>query len=86
MSVLFLAHHRKAVTHYDLLGVKSDASLEEIKNAFFNKSKTVGSLFVLHLKKMSGHRRAAFHSIVSTFKLFPQWASVCFKCCGSLRK
>ncbi|XP_030251775.1 dnaJ homolog subfamily C member 4 [Sparus aurata] len=33
--------HRKAVTHYDLLGVKSDASLEEIKNAFFNKSKTL---------------------------------------------
>ncbi|XP_042349119.1 dnaJ homolog subfamily C member 4 [Plectropomus leopardus] len=31
--------HRKAVNYYDLLGVKSDASLEEIKNAFFNKSK-----------------------------------------------
>ncbi|XP_070692889.1 dnaJ homolog subfamily C member 4 [Pempheris klunzingeri] len=30
---------RKAATHYDLLGVKSDASLEEIKNAFFDKSK-----------------------------------------------
>ncbi|XP_070769457.1 dnaJ homolog subfamily C member 4 [Enoplosus armatus] len=31
--------HRKAVNYYDLLGVKSDASLEEIKNAFFDKSK-----------------------------------------------
>ncbi|XP_068571070.1 dnaJ homolog subfamily C member 4 [Cebidichthys violaceus] len=31
--------HRKAVSYYDLLGVKSDASLEEIKNAFFDKSK-----------------------------------------------
>ncbi|KAL3044719.1 hypothetical protein OYC64_013074 [Pagothenia borchgrevinki] len=30
---------RKAVNYYDLLDVKSDASLEEIKNAFFNKSK-----------------------------------------------
>ncbi|XP_073343637.1 dnaJ homolog subfamily C member 4 [Pagrus major] len=31
--------HRKAVNYYDLLGVRSDANLEEIKNAFFNKSK-----------------------------------------------
>ncbi|KAF3693999.1 DnaJ -like protein subfamily C member 4 [Channa argus] len=31
--------HRKAVNYYDLLGVKTDASLEEIKNAFFDKSK-----------------------------------------------
>ncbi|XP_029972690.1 dnaJ homolog subfamily C member 4 [Salarias fasciatus] len=31
--------HKKAVNYYDLLGVKSDASLEEIKNAFFDKSK-----------------------------------------------
>ncbi|XP_037635991.1 dnaJ homolog subfamily C member 4 [Sebastes umbrosus] len=31
--------HRKAVNHYELLGVKSDASLEEIKNAFFDRSK-----------------------------------------------
>ncbi|XP_026213520.1 dnaJ homolog subfamily C member 4 [Anabas testudineus] len=31
--------HRKAVNYYDLLGVKSDATLEEIKNAFFDKSK-----------------------------------------------
>lgn len=31
--------HRKAVNYYNLLGVKSDASLEEIKNAFFDKSK-----------------------------------------------
>lgn len=31
--------HRKAVNYYELLGVKSDASLEEIKNAFFDKSK-----------------------------------------------
>ena len=67
MSLLFLAHHRKAVTHYDLLGVKSDASLEEIKNAFFNKSKKVGSSLVVPLENMSSHKRAAFHSIVSTF-------------------
>lgn len=31
--------HRKAVNHYELLGVKSDATLDEIKNAFFDKSK-----------------------------------------------
>ncbi|XP_061582318.1 dnaJ homolog subfamily C member 4 isoform X1 [Cololabis saira] len=31
--------HRKAVNHYDLLGVKTDATLDEIKNAFFDKSK-----------------------------------------------
>ncbi|XP_063733209.1 dnaJ homolog subfamily C member 4 [Eleginops maclovinus] len=31
--------HRKAVNYYDILEVKSDASLEEIKNAFFDKSK-----------------------------------------------
>uniref|UniRef100_A0A3P9I729 DnaJ (Hsp40) homolog, subfamily C, member 4 n=1 Tax=Oryzias latipes TaxID=8090 RepID=A0A3P9I729_ORYLA len=31
--------HRKPVNYYDLLGVKSDATLEEIKNAFFHKSK-----------------------------------------------
>ncbi|XP_023263072.1 dnaJ homolog subfamily C member 4 [Seriola lalandi dorsalis] len=31
--------HRKAVNYYDLLGVKSDATLEEIKKAFFDKSR-----------------------------------------------
>ncbi|XP_068182372.1 dnaJ homolog subfamily C member 4 [Antennarius striatus] len=31
--------HRKPVNYYELLGVKSDASLEEIKKAFFRKSK-----------------------------------------------
>ncbi|XP_030001831.1 dnaJ homolog subfamily C member 4 isoform X1 [Sphaeramia orbicularis] len=31
--------HRKPANYYQLLGVKSDASLEEIKNAFFDKSK-----------------------------------------------
>ncbi|XP_075902501.1 dnaJ homolog subfamily C member 4 isoform X2 [Nelusetta ayraudi] len=31
--------HRKAVNYYDVLGVKTDASVEEIKNAFFEKSK-----------------------------------------------
>ncbi|XP_034453921.1 dnaJ homolog subfamily C member 4 [Hippoglossus hippoglossus] len=31
--------HRKSLDHYDLLGIKSDASLEEIKHAFFDKSK-----------------------------------------------
>lgn len=33
------AAYRKPVNYYDLLGVKSDATLEEIKNAFFDKSK-----------------------------------------------
>lgn len=42
-----LSFHRKAVSYYDLLGVKPNASLEEIKNAFFEKSKKVGFLFVL---------------------------------------
>ncbi|XP_038849507.1 dnaJ homolog subfamily C member 4 [Salvelinus namaycush] len=31
--------HRAAFNHYDLLGVKPDATLEQIKNAFFDKSK-----------------------------------------------
>lgn len=31
--------YRKSVNYYELLGVKSDATLEEIKNAFFDKSK-----------------------------------------------
>ncbi|XP_037531713.1 dnaJ homolog subfamily C member 4 [Nematolebias whitei] len=30
---------RKAVNYYDMLGVKTDATSDEIKNAFFNKSK-----------------------------------------------
>ncbi|KAG5853087.1 hypothetical protein ANANG_G00069390 [Anguilla anguilla] len=33
------AVYRSGENHYELLGVKPDASLEEIKNAFFNKSK-----------------------------------------------
>ncbi|XP_037117024.1 dnaJ homolog subfamily C member 4 isoform X1 [Syngnathus acus] len=33
------AAQRKSANYYDLLGVKSDATLEEIKNAFFDKSK-----------------------------------------------
>ncbi|CDQ91043.1 unnamed protein product [Oncorhynchus mykiss] len=33
--------HRAAFNHYDLLGVKPDATLEQIKNAFFDKSKKV---------------------------------------------
>ncbi|XP_019718933.1 dnaJ homolog subfamily C member 4 [Hippocampus comes] len=33
------AAQRKGANYYDLLGVKSDATLEEIKNAFFDKSK-----------------------------------------------
>lgn len=37
----FLSFHRKAVNYYDVLGVKTDASVEEIKNAFFEKSKKV---------------------------------------------
>ncbi|KAG9272549.1 hypothetical protein AMEX_G13560 [Astyanax mexicanus] len=35
------AAHRSSTSYYDLLGVKPDASLEEIKNAFFEKSKKV---------------------------------------------
>lgn len=37
--------YRKAVNYYELLGVKSNANLDEIKNAFFEKSKKVRSLF-----------------------------------------
>ncbi|XP_070994323.1 dnaJ homolog subfamily C member 4-like [Oncorhynchus clarkii lewisi] len=32
-------NHDVAVNYYNLLGVKPDASLEQIKNAFFDKSK-----------------------------------------------
>lgn len=35
------AAHRSSTSYYDLLGVKTDASLEEIKTAFFEKSKKV---------------------------------------------
>lgn len=33
------------MNYYELLGVKSNASLDEIKNAFFEKSKKVRSWF-----------------------------------------
>lgn len=33
------ATHRSSASYYEVLGVKPDASLEEIKNAFFDKSK-----------------------------------------------
>ncbi|XP_056626312.1 dnaJ homolog subfamily C member 4 [Triplophysa dalaica] len=33
------AVHRSSANYYDLLGVKPDASLDQIKNAFFDKSK-----------------------------------------------
>ncbi|KAM9470422.1 dnaJ homolog subfamily C member 4 isoform 1-T2 [Clarias gariepinus] len=33
------APHRSFASYYDILGVKPDASLEQIKNAFFDKSK-----------------------------------------------
>lgn len=58
-----LSPHRKAVNYYELLGVKSDASLEEIKNAFFDKSRKVGNVLPDE------------GSIVCSFQLFPQWAS-----------
>ncbi|XP_071268209.1 dnaJ homolog subfamily C member 4-like, partial [Salvelinus alpinus] len=38
--LLFIVSYcRVAVNYYNLLGVKPDASLEQIKNAFFDKSK-----------------------------------------------
>lgn len=50
----------KAVNYYELLGVNSNATSNEIKNAFFEKSKKVGSLFPNnHPKKMCRQRRAA---------------------------
>lgn len=52
----FLSFHRKPVNYYDLLGVKNDASLEEIKNAFFEKSKKVG----LSLSKLYFPREGQF--------------------------
>uniref|UniRef100_A0A3Q2PJ97 DnaJ (Hsp40) homolog, subfamily C, member 4 n=1 Tax=Fundulus heteroclitus TaxID=8078 RepID=A0A3Q2PJ97_FUNHE len=38
-SGLRMLSHSHAQSYYDLLGVKSDASVDEIKNAFFDKSK-----------------------------------------------
>lgn len=50
----------KPVNYYELLGVKSNATSNEIKHAFFEKSKKVGSLFPSSIsKKMSHQRRAA---------------------------
>lgn len=43
--LFYFIAYRKAVNYYELLGVKSNASLDEIKNAFFEKSKKVRSLF-----------------------------------------
>ncbi|XP_061786486.1 dnaJ homolog subfamily C member 4 isoform X2 [Nerophis lumbriciformis] len=40
-SGLRLFSHRKSANYYDLLGVKSDATLDEIKHAFFDKSKKI---------------------------------------------
>lgn len=50
----------KPVNYYKLLGVKSNATSNEIKHAFFEKSKKVGSLFPSSIsKKMCHQRRAA---------------------------
>ncbi|TNN45458.1 DnaJ subfamily C member 4 [Liparis tanakae] len=54
---------RKAVNYYDLLGVKSDASPEDIKHAFFDKSKKASYSFVN--QNMKRHMRAASRSLVS---------------------
>lgn len=51
------------MNYYDLLGVKSDALSEDIKHAFFDKSKKASYSFVN--RKIKRHRRAASHSLVS---------------------
>ncbi len=39
--IVSLSVYRSSTNYYELLGVKSDATLEQIKNAFFDKSKKV---------------------------------------------
>lgn len=63
------------MSHYELLGVKSDASLEEIKKAFFDKSKKVTCSLLIRCNKMFGHTRAAFHISVY-FETFPGFHAV----------
>lgn len=70
-----LSLHRKAVNYYELLGVKSDASSDEIKNAFFDKSKKVGSSFVNKLSVFQAKVLPEEGSMVFFLQLFPRWAS-----------
>ncbi len=41
--IVSLSVYRSSTNYYELLGVKSDATLEQIKNAFFDKSKRLFS-------------------------------------------
>lgn len=70
-----LSLRRKAANYYELLGVKSDASSDEIKNAFFDKSKKVGSLFVNKHSVFQEKVLPEEGSMVFFLQPFPRWAS-----------
>ena len=42
---LYTAVRNRSKTHYDVLGIKTDASLPEIKNAFYTLCKKVSFIF-----------------------------------------
>lgn len=44
--ISLLGINRSLANYYDLLGVKPDASLDQIKNAFFDKSKKVNFFYL----------------------------------------